>query len=167
MTDWLNEAYRLCRPGAPICLFIDWRQLPSMTDALQRSAGSGAASLCGQGYLPPAEGPLPPAGRVHRLGLERGHAPAAQCRLPARRLSAHEPCQPHHVTEKSLPLMRDIVQICEPGGRILDPFAGAGNDDFGGCAEGYEAVGIEKTAAYYKLGSDRVKFALKAGKIAK
>ena len=37
MTDWLNEAYRLCRPGAPICLFIDWRQLPSMTDALQRS----------------------------------------------------------------------------------------------------------------------------------
>lgn len=28
MTDWLNEAYRLCRPGAPICLFIDWRQLP-------------------------------------------------------------------------------------------------------------------------------------------
>ena len=35
--DWLNEAYRLCKPGAPICLFIDWRQLPSMTDALQRS----------------------------------------------------------------------------------------------------------------------------------
>ena len=33
MTDWLNEAYRLCRSGAPICLFIDWRQLPSMTDA--------------------------------------------------------------------------------------------------------------------------------------
>ena len=31
MTDWLNEAYRLCKPGAPICLFIDWRQLPSMT----------------------------------------------------------------------------------------------------------------------------------------
>ena len=29
--------------------------------------------------------------------------------------------------------------------------------------EGYEAVGIEKTAVYYKLGSDRVKFALAAG----
>ena len=28
--------------------------------------------------------------------------------------------------------------------------------------EGYEAVGIEVTDAYYKLGSDRVKFALEA-----
>ena len=29
-----------------------------------------------------------------------------------------------HVTEKPLQLMRDVVQICEPGGRILDPFSG-------------------------------------------
>ena len=28
--------------------------------------------------------------------------------------------------------------------------------------EGYEAVGIEVTDAYYKLGSDRVRFALEA-----
>ena len=70
-----------------------------------------------------------------------------------------------HVTEKSLPLMRDIVQICEPGGRILDPFAGAGTTILAAVREGFEAVGIEKTAAYYKLGSDRVKFALEAGKI--
>ena len=68
-----------------------------------------------------------------------------------------------HVTEKSLPLMRDIVQICEPGGRILDPFAGAGTTILAAMREGYEAVGIEKTAAYYKLGSDRVRFALAAG----
>ena len=31
-----------------------------------------------------------------------------------------------HVTEKPPPLMREVVQICEQGGRILDPFAGAG-----------------------------------------
>ena len=72
-----------------------------------------------------------------------------------------------HVTEKSLPLMRDIVQICEPGGRILDPFAGAGTTILAAAREGYESVGIEKTAAYYKLGSDRVKFALEAGEKAK
>ena len=34
MTEWLTEGAVL-RPGAPICMFIDWRQLPSMTDALQ------------------------------------------------------------------------------------------------------------------------------------
>ena len=68
-----------------------------------------------------------------------------------------------HVTEKPLQLMRDVVQICVPGGRILDPFAGAGTTVLASVLEGYEAVGIEITDAYYKLGSDRVRFALERG----
>ncbi len=31
-----------------------------------------------------------------------------------------------HVTEKPLQLMKDVIQICEPRGLILDPFVGAG-----------------------------------------
>ena len=67
-----------------------------------------------------------------------------------------------HVTEKPLQLMRDLVKICVPGGRILDPFCGAGPTVLASRLEGYEAVGVEVTDAYYKLGSDRVRFALKA-----
>ena len=67
-----------------------------------------------------------------------------------------------HVTEKPLQLMKDVIQICEPGGRILDPFAGAGTTILAAVEEGYEAVGIEVTDAYYKLGTDRVQFALNA-----
>ena len=33
--QWLGEARRVSKPGAPVCVFIDWRQLPSLTDALQ------------------------------------------------------------------------------------------------------------------------------------
>ena len=69
-----------------------------------------------------------------------------------------------HVTEKPLQLMRDLVKICVPGGRILDPFCGAGTTILAALLEGYEAVGIEVTDAYYKLGSDRVRFALSAHK---
>jgi len=58
--------------------------------------------------------------------------------------------------------MRDVVKICAPGGRILDPFAGAGTTVLAARLEGYEAVGIEVTDAYYKLGSDRVRIALDA-----
>ena len=68
------------------------------------------------------------------------------------------------MTEKPLQLMKDVIQICESGGRILDPFAGAGTTILAAVEEGYEAVGIEVTDAYYKLGSDRVKFALEAKK---
>ncbi len=67
-----------------------------------------------------------------------------------------------HVTEKPLQLMKDVIQICEPRGLILDPFAGAGTTVLAAVMTGYRVVGIEVTDAYYKLGSDRVKIALEA-----
>ena len=33
--EWLADARKLCKPGAPVCMFIDWRQLPAASDALQ------------------------------------------------------------------------------------------------------------------------------------
>ena len=33
--EWLYDARKVCKPGAPVCMFIDWRQLPAATDALQ------------------------------------------------------------------------------------------------------------------------------------
>ena len=68
---------------------------------------------------------------------------------------------PVHVTEKPLQLMKDVVQICEPGGRILDPFAGAGTTILAAAQQGYQAVGIEVTDAYFQLGTERVREALK------
>ena len=44
-----------------------------------------------------------------------------------------------------------MVQICTPGGRILDPFAGSGTTVLAAVQEGYEAVGIELTDAYFQL----------------
>ena len=67
-----------------------------------------------------------------------------------------------HVTEKPLQLMRDVVQICEPGGRILDPFAGAGTTVLAAVQEGYEAVGIEMSDAYFQRSTERLKTALES-----
>lgn len=60
--------------------------------------------------------------------------------------------------------MKDVIQICEPGGRILDPFAGSGTTILAAVEEGYEAVGIEVTDAYYELGTERVRSALEMKK---
>ena len=42
-----------------------------------------------------------------------------------------------HLTEKPLQLMRDVVKITEPGGHILDPFAGSGSTVLAAVLEGY------------------------------
>ena len=58
--------------------------------------------------------------------------------------------------------MKDVIQICEPGGMLLDPFVGSGTTILAAVEENYRAVGIEVTDAYYKLGTDRVQAALRA-----
>ena len=68
------------------------------------------------------------------------------------------------MTEKPLQLMKDVIQICEPGGRILDPFAGSGTTVLAAVEEGYEAVGIEVTDTYYALATERVRSALEMEK---
>lgn len=149
------------QPGAPICVFIDWRQLPALACAMQWAGWiwRGVAvwdkmtSRPQKGrYRQQAEfmvwgsnGPMPLQRKVGCLPGVFRHA------NPANRI---------HVTEKPLPLMREVVQICEQGGRILDPFAGAGTTVLAAVQEGCEAVGIEVTNAYYELGTERLKNAL-------
>ena len=52
--------------------------------------------------------------------------------------------------------------ICEPGGRILDPFAGAGSTVLAAVQEGYEAVGIEMSDAYFQRSTERLKTTLES-----
>jgi site-specific DNA-methyltransferase (adenine-specific) len=52
--------------------------------------------------------------------------------------------------------MRDIVKITEPGGHILDPFAGSGTTVLAAVLEGYTATGIEITEEYARLSRERV-----------
>ena len=66
-----------------------------------------------------------------------------------------------HLTEKPLQLMRDVVKITEPGGHILDPFAGSGTTLQAAVLEGYTATGIEVTDAYAALARDRLECELK------
>ena len=61
-----------------------------------------------------------------------------------------------HLTEKPLLLMRDVVKITEPGGHILDPFAGSGTTVLAAVQEGYRATGIEMSDYYAQAAKDRL-----------
>ena len=61
-----------------------------------------------------------------------------------------------HMTGKPTPLMRQLVRICEQGGRILDPFAGSGTTLVAAQMEGYSWVGCEMTDHYAEVSRQRL-----------
>lgn len=164
-TAWLAEARRATKDGGVLAVFIDWRMLPTLSVAMQWAGWiwrgvvvwdkltcrpqKGRFRQQTEYLVWGSKGPLP----INRpVGCLPGGFRYAN---PANRI---------HVTEKPLQLMRNLVQITLPGGRILDPFAGAGTTVLASVLEGYEAVGIEVTDAYYTLGSQRVKKVLESPK---
>ena len=132
--EWLYEARKASKPGAPVCMFIDWRQLPSMTDALQWAGWTWRGIAVWD----------KPSGRPQR-GRFRQQAEFIVWG-----------------SNGKMPLERNVG--CLPGGRILDPFAGSGTTILAAVQEGYEAVGIELTDAYFQLGTQRVKQVLESQK---
>ena len=164
MAEWLYDVRKACKRGAPICLFIDWRQYPSITDALQWAGWIWrGTAVWDKGNSRPQKGRFRQQAEYIVWG-SNGPMPInrpVSCLPGVFRYG--NPKNRIHVTEKPLQLMKDVIQICEPGGLILDPFAGAATTILAAAESGYQAVGIEVTDAYYKLGSDRVRIALEAG----
>ena len=162
--EWLSDARRACKPGAVLVVFIDWRMAPALADAVQWAGWIWRGTLVWDKITS-----RPQRGRFRQqseFALWASNGPMALTRpvgcLPGV-FRYPNPQHRIHVTEKPLPLMRDIVHITEPGGRILDPFAGSGTTVLAAVQEGYEAVGIEVTDAYFKRGCDRVRKALDGG----
>lgn len=156
-TMWLAEALRAARPGAPIVMFSDWRQIALAITALQcagwiyrgivpwtkKGAGRpqrGRFRSDAEFALWGSKGPMPLDRRVGGTsGVLPGHVHAAPVTVGRRR----------HQTEKPEDeVMRPLVRICEPGGVVLDPFAGGGSTALACLAEGYRCITVEITAEY-------------------
>ena len=170
MTEWLIEARRCAKPGAPICVFIDWRQLPSLTDALQWAGWIWRGILVWD-----KTNSRPQRGRFRQQAEfivwgSNGHMPQDRNApvLPGVfRQSMPAFAKRIHQTEKPLEVMRDILKIVEPGassasgGIILDPFAGAGTTIHAAVLEGYPAVGIELSQHYAEAAALRIEEAIR------
>jgi site-specific DNA-methyltransferase (adenine-specific) len=61
-----------------------------------------------------------------------------------------------HQTQKSLELMREVIKIAEPGGTILDPFAGSGTTCLAAKLEGYSYIGVEISEHFAAVARDRL-----------
>lgn len=162
-TVWLGEAHRLVRSGAPVAVFTDWRQLPITTDAIQAGGfvwrgiapwtKSNASRPAMSRFRNDAEylvwgsrGPMPPRDGV---GCLPGTFTSPPVHHTARK----------HITEKPIDVMSQIVQVCPPGGTILDPFAGSGSTGVAALRSGRRFVGVEKSEAIFEIAVERLRAA--------
>lgn len=156
--EWLGLSARALRDGAPVLVFTDWRQLPCTSDAMQW------AGLIWRGIVPwDKRNARPQKGRFKQqtefivwgskgpMSMDR-NAPV----LPGLFSYTSPPCTSRvHQTEKPLALMRELVKIVEPGGTILDPFAGSGTTCVAAILEGYACIGIEISPEYAEIAKVR------------
>lgn len=61
-----------------------------------------------------------------------------------------------HMAGKPTDLMRQVVRICEAGGRILDPFAGSGTTLVAAQLEGFGWTGCDLTDHYASVARQRI-----------
>nr|WP_244297567.1 site-specific DNA-methyltransferase [Stappia indica] len=155
---WLTEAHRLLRPGSPVLLFSDWRQLPTMTTALQ------AAGFVWRGVVAwdKTEANRPQKGRFRQqsefvIWGSKGpwHDKDGPTHPGVFRFAVNAGGRKLHTTGKPLPLMEALVKVC-PSGTVLDPFAGSGTTGVAAVRSGRRFVGCEREEAYYKIACERL-----------
>lgn len=164
MRELLEAAREKSNPGAALAIFIDWRNLPTLTDAVQWAGWSlRGVAVWDKVTSRPQRGRFRQQAEFLVWG-SNGHMPidrGVPCLPGVFRAGNVQGGERIHQTQKPLEIMREIVKITAPGGRILDPFAGSGSTLAAARAEGYDALGIEvhgeiAAAAAERLGVEAV-----------
>lgn len=156
---WLAECWRVTKRGGVIAAFIDWRMLPTMSDAIQAGGWTWRGVAVWQKVNPrPAMGRFRAEcefvvwGSKGAMPVERG----VPC-LPGLWTFPPVPtADREHLTEKPVELMREVVRLVSPGGRVLDPFLGSGSTGVAALAEGMTFAGVELSKDYDSIARRRM-----------
>ncbi|GGY12625.1 DNA-methyltransferase [Pseudoduganella dura] len=154
---WLTEAERALKPGGLVVCFIDWRQLPTLTDVVQ-AAGFTLRGIAVwdkmAGRFRPRKGGFGQQAEFI-VWASKGKMLPHEVYLGgvfASRLST----QKQHLTEKPIDVARQIVRLVPPGGTLADFFAGCGTFLLAAKEAGLNWTGSEKNPVYHQLASQRL-----------
>ncbi|AXI83022.1 site-specific DNA-methyltransferase [Xylella taiwanensis] len=158
-SQWLSECHRVTRPGGVLLVFIDWRMLPTLTDAVQ------SAGWVWQGIVVWDKTPAcrPHVGRFRSqaeyvVWASRGHLntkahPVILDGVFSVNVTAHEK---QHQVGKPLALMEHLLRIVPPGSTVLDPFAGSATTGVAALRTGHRFIGMELSPGYCQVARKRL-----------
>lgn len=150
------------KSGGIIAMFVDWRNLPAMTDAIQM-AGWVWRGICvwDKGTTRNIPGRFRNDAEYIIWGTN-GDKPVdwtqGQKALPGvYRYNSVTPQKRYHQTEKPVALLKDILQIVPQGGLVIDGFAGSGSTGVACVEMGLRFIGIEYARDYYEIMVHRIR----------
>ncbi|MEW4451279.1 DNA methyltransferase [Bremerella sp. JC817] len=156
---WLGEAMELLKPGGVVCMFTDWRQLPTMTDILQ------GAGVMWHGVAPwDKVNARPRIGGINQrcefiVWGSKGKLERKGPSLPgAFRQNIVPTGRRVHCAEKPVELMTELLKLIawREDAAVLDPFAGGATTLVAAREMGMRGVGIEKSPEIAQIARDRL-----------
>lgn len=153
---WMNAARRASTPGAILCSFIDWRQLPSLTDAVQ--AGGWTWRNVATWWKP---------GIRMQRGAFSGSAEYVVYATNGPVVTDFDgavqnvyKCPPvsdkEHIAEKPASVLRWVMQVVPPSSLVLDPFMGSGSTLRAAKDCGHRAIGVDVDERYCEIAAKRM-----------
>lgn len=165
LTAFYREVFTELRPkvkeGGVLGTFIDWRNLPAMTDALQMAGFIWLGIVVWDKGI--SRG-IPDRFRndceyfVWGSNGPRGVEWAKGCKVAAGcyRVPSVQSKEKHHQTEKPVPLLEKLLQLVPEGGAVLDPFMGSGSTGVACANLGLDFYGIELDPGYFQVAWERI-----------
>jgi len=166
---WLSEALMATKPSGVCCLFSDWRQLPSITDAIQAGGWVWRGiAVWDKVNARPFRGRFRSQSEYVVWGTNGAHNPDPKTseyphgvfQIPAPAASERQ-----HATQKPTELMEKVMQIVPKGEVVCDPFMGSGTTGVAAINTGRPFIGIELSEHYFDIARERIAAAYAQGRL--
>lgn len=152
---WLNAARQASEPGATLCSFVDWRQLPILTDAIQ--AGGWTWRNIATWWKP---GIRMQRGRFSSSAeyvVYASNGPITEGKSsPQNVFSCAVESDKEHIAQKPESVMSWVLSVIAEGSTVLDPFMGSGSTLVSAKKLGYKAIGIDVDERYCEIAVRRL-----------
>lgn len=157
---WMGEVLRVCEPGAPMFAFTDWRQLPTVTDAIQ-CGGWNWQGLFVWNKVNGRPQKNRPTQSIEYLvygvsgQVRAGESDAFVCLQPIITAAPPSTDEREHITEKPVDVIQYVVPLFREGTTIVDPFCGSGTTGVAAKALGRRAILIDHDEHWCEVAARR------------
>lgn len=155
---WLAAARNASTTGAPCCVFTDWRQLPTTTDAIQ--AGGWTWRNIATWWKPGCrmqKGRFSSSAEYVVYGTNGPALEGMRSVQNVAKIATSSVKNRKHIAEKPLDVLEWVLSVVPADATVLDPFMGSGSTIRAARLAGLPSVGIDCDERYVALAADRLR----------